>query len=175
MEGDLMTLCCEPVLSRRVVAGLGAGLFAASLLPWPADAAEVDALAFSCIDFRLVDAAVKFFDGDIHPKDYDLLALAGASLGAVSPKFPSSNDAFWNHVDIAKSLHHIKKVVVLDHRDCGAYKVAFGKAFAAEHNAETVQHKSMMLQLKTALAQKHPELASEFYLMALDGTAEKIA
>jgi carbonic anhydrase len=164
-----------PALTRRGFGSIGAGALACGALAWPARAAEVDALAFSCIDFRLVDAAVKFFDGDIHPKDYDLLALAGASLGAVSPKFPSSNAAFWNHVDIAKSLHHIKKVVVLDHRDCGAYKVAFGKEFAAEHNAETAQHKSMMLQLKAALAQKHPELASEFYLMALDGTAEKIA
>ena len=169
-----MAVFSEPIVSRRSVARLGAGLCAASLLPWPARAAEVDALAFSCIDFRLVDAAVKFFDTTVKPKDYDILALAGASLGAVSPKFPSSNAAFWNHVDIAKSLHHIKKVVVLDHRDCGAYKVAFGKAFAAEHNAETAQHKSMMQQLKTALAQKHPDLASEFYLMALDGTAEKV-
>jgi carbonic anhydrase len=164
----------EPVLTRRGIAAIGGALCAASLLPWPAHAAEVDALAFSCIDFRLVDSAVKFFDADIRPKDYDLLALAGASLGAVSAKFPSSNAAFWNHVDIAKSLHHIKKVVVLDHRDCGAYKVAFGKEFAAEHNAETAQHKEMMMQLKAALAEKHPELASEFYLMALDGTAEKI-
>jgi carbonic anhydrase len=162
-------------LTRRGFAGFGGALLAAAIAPLPARAAEVEALAFSCIDFRLVDAAVKFFDGDIHPRDYDLLALAGASLGAVSAKFPSSNAAFWNHVDIAKSLHHIKKVVVLDHRDCGAYKVAFGKQFAAEHNAETAQHKSMMLQLKAALTQKHPELSSEFYLMALDGTAERLA
>jgi carbonic anhydrase len=165
---------CGRVLTRRGFAGLSCATFAASLLSWPARAAEIEALAFSCIDFRLVDAAVKFFDTDIRPKDYDLLALAGASLGAVSAKFPSSNAAFWNHVDIAKSLHHIKKVVVLDHRDCGAYKVAFGKEFAAEHNAETAQHKEMMAQLKASLAKKHPDLASEFYLMALDGTAEKI-
>jgi len=174
MPEDPVGIPHESILSRRSIAVSGGALCAACLLPWPVRAAEVDALAFSCIDFRLVSEAVKFFDTDIRPKDYDLLALAGASLGAVSPKFPSSNAAFWNHVEIAKSLHHIKKVVVLDHRDCGAYKVAFGKEFAAEHNAETAQHKSMMLQLKGALAQKHPELASEFYLMALGGTAEKI-
>lgn len=164
----------RPVLTRRGVAGFGGGLLAAAVAPLPVRAAAVEALAFSCIDFRLVDAAVKFFDHAAGAKDYDLLALAGASLGAVSPKFPASNAAFWNHVEIAKSLHHIKKVVVLDHRDCGAYKVAFGKAFAAEHDGETAQHKSTMLQLKAALARKHPDLASEFFLMALDGTAEKI-
>lgn len=169
-----MGACQEAGLTRRSFVALGGGL-CATLLPRPARAAQTEALAFSCIDFRLVDAAVKFFDRVVHPKDYDLLALAGASLGAVSPKFPSTNTAFWDHVEIAKSLHHIRKVVVLDHRDCGAYKIAFGKEFAAEHDAETAQHKTAILQLKAALAQRHPDLASEFYLMGLDGTAEKIA
>lgn len=160
-------------LSRRSFGLIGASAFAGGLVR-VANAGSIAALAFSCIDYRLVDDGVKFFDGDIGAKDYDILALAGASLGAVSPKFPASNAAFWDHVGIAKSLHHIKKVVVLDHRDCGAYKVAFGKDFAAEHDAETAQHKGMMQQLKTALSQKHPDLASEFYLMALDGRAERI-
>ncbi|HEX4533489.1 MAG TPA: carbonic anhydrase [Rhizomicrobium sp.] len=139
-----------------------------------AHAAEIQALAFSCIDYRLVDDTVRFLDGHIQPKEYDILALAGASLGAVSAKFPSSNAAFWDHVDIAKSLHHIKKVVVVDHRDCGAYKVAFGKDFAAAHDAETTQHRNVMMELKAALAKKHPDLGSELYLMSLDGKAEPI-
>jgi carbonic anhydrase len=161
-------------LSRRHFGFLASAALGLSLIPRIARAAEIEALAFSCIDYRLVDSAVKFFDTNEKPQDYDLLALAGASLGAVSPVFPSSNEAFWNHVDIAKSLHHIKKVVVLDHRDCGAYKVAFGKDYASEHAAETAQHKGVMEKLKAQLAQKHPDLGSEFYLMALDGKAERI-
>ena len=104
-----------------------------------------------------------------------LEALAdAASLAAVSPKFPKANAAFWDQLAISKELHHIKKVILLDHRDCGAYKVAFGKEFAAGHNAETAQHKSVMESLKVALAQMHPDLGAEFYLMALDGKAERI-
>ncbi len=166
-------MCKHQGLSRRQFGALAAGT-GLSLLPNIVRAAEIEALAFSCIDFRLVDSAVKFFDANEQPKDYDLLALAGASLGAVSPVFPSSNEAFWSHVDIARSLHHIKKVVVLDHRDCGAYKVAFGKDYASEHDAETAQHKIEMEKLKAQLARKHPDLASEYYLMSLDGTAERI-
>lgn len=154
--------------------GLLAGAVGLTLLPRAGRAAEIEALAFSCIDYRLVDDAVKFFDRQEGAHQFDILALAGASLGAVSPSFPSSNAAFWNHVDIAKSLHHIKKVIVLDHRDCGAYKVAFGKDYASEHGAETAQHKAEMLKVKALLAKKHPDLASEYYLMALDGTAERI-
>ncbi len=105
---------------------------------------------------------------------YDQISLAGASLAAVSSKFLSSNAAFWDHVVIAKQLHHIKRVVVVDHRDCGAYKVVYGKDFAGADGPETAQHKSVMQSLRAELARRHPDLASDFYLMALDGRVEKI-
>ena len=136
--------------------------------------APVTALAITCIDYRLVDDAVRFFDARKMTNDYDQVSLAGASLAAVSDKFPSSNAAFWDHVGIAKQLHHIKKVIVVDHRDCGAFKVAYGKDYKGEGAAETGQHKAVMEEVKARLAKLHPDLASEFYLMALDGTAERI-
>lgn len=162
-------------ISRRNFALTMLGTAGLTALPLAARAAgNVAALALTCIDFRLVDDATRFFDGMHLTNDYDQVSLAGASLAAVSGKFPSSNAAFWDHVGIAKTLHHIKKVIVLDHRDCGAYKVAFGNDFAAETAAETAQHKSVMQKMQAALNQKHPDLGSEFYLMALDGKAERI-
>lgn len=165
----------DVAISRRGVAALFAGAAAITLLPLRARAAgPVEALGLTCIDVRLVDDAVRFFAQLGLANDYDEVALAGASLAAVSPKFPSANSAFWDQLAIAKDLHHIKKVVVLDHRDCGAYKVAFGKDYAGEPAAETAQHKTVMMSLQTAMTQMHPDLTSEFYLMALDGTAERI-
>ncbi len=161
-------------ISRRGFAGFALGAAAFSAFPFTARAAEVEALALTCIDYRLVDDAVRFFDRLHLRNDYDQVSLAGASLAAVSPAFPSSNAAFWDHVNIARELHHIKKVIVIDHRDCGAFKVAFGDKFAAAHDAETEQHKQVMLEAQAMLKQKHPELASEFYLMALDGKARRL-
>ncbi len=74
----------------------------------------------------------------------------------------------------AKQLHAIKKVILVDHRDCGAYKVAFGKDYKGEGAAETAQHKQVMEKLKAEMAKKHPDLQTEFYLMALDGKAERV-
>ena len=161
-------------LSRRQVGLLVAGAGGLIFMPHRAHAREVEALALTCMDYRLIDDAVRFFDGIHLTNDYDEVSLAGAALAAVSPKFPSSNAAFWDHVVIARQLHHVKKVVLLDHRDCGAYKVAFGKDYAGEKNAETAQHKTVMLEAQAMLKQKHPDLASEFYLMALDGKADRI-
>ena len=146
----------------------------AGLAPTAASAATVTALAVTCIDYRLVDDATRFFDAHKMTNDYDQVSLAGASLAAVSDKFPSSNAAFWDHVGIAKQLHHIRKVIVVDHRDCGAFKVAYGDAFKGDDAGETAQHKVVMEQVKAKLARLHPDLSSEFWLMGLDGQAERI-
>lgn len=165
---------CDCKIDRRSLGKLLAGAGAAAL-PGAAQAATVTALAITCIDYRLVDDAVTFFNSEKHLKgDYDEVSLAGASLAAVSDKFPSSNAAFWDHIGIAKTLHHIKKVIVVDHRDCGAFKVAFGKDFKADHDGETSQHKAVMEQVKAKLAKTHPDLASEFYIMSLDGKTERL-
>jgi hypothetical protein len=162
-------------IDRRGLGTLLLGALGAGLLPGIARASHtVTALGVTCIDFRLVDDAVKFFDGKHLTNDYDQLSLAGASLAAVSDKFPSANAAFWDQLAIAKELHDIKEVILLDHRDCGAYKVAFGEAFKGEGAGEAAQHKAVMEQVKAKLAATHPELASQFYLMALDGTAERL-
>jgi hypothetical protein len=165
---------CMHTLDRRALAKLLAGIAGASLVPFAVGAATVTALGVTCIDYRLVDDAVRFFDARHLTKEYDHLSLAGASLAAVSDKFPSSNAAFWDHINIAKQLHHIRQLIVVDHRDCGAYKVAFGKDYKGEGAGETAQHKSVMEQVKTKLAATHPDLESEFYLMALDGTTERV-
>ena len=165
---------CECKIDRRNLAKLLAGAAGAAAIPGGTQAATVTALAVTCIDYRLVDDAVHFFDHQKMTNDYDQVSLAGASLAAVSDKFPSSNAAFWDHIGIAKQLHHIRRVIVVYHRDCGAYKVAFGKDYKADAAGETAQHKTVMEQVKARLAKAHPDLESEFYLMALDGKAERV-
>jgi pimeloyl-ACP methyl ester carboxylesterase len=51
---------------------------------------------------------------------YDHFVLVGASLGAL---VASWLDVLIKHIEAALLLkHHIKKIVILDHRDCGAYR-----------------------------------------------------
>ena len=164
---------CTDTNRRQLLGALGSGL-AVGLVASEAKGATVTALGITCIDYRLVDDAVHFFDSHKLTKDYDQVSLAGASLAAVSAKFPSSNAAFWDHIGIAITLHHIKKVIMIDHRDCDAYKVAFGKDYTADHAGERAQHKAVMEEVKAKLAKLHPELQSEFYLMALDGKTERV-
>ena len=140
----------------------------------PALAEGTDALLLNCIDYRLVGDVTRYMDGRGMTDRYDQVALAGASLGIASDKFPAWAETFWQHLDIAIQLHHVHQVIALDHRDCGAYKVALGQDFAKYPEAELAVHAQHLLQFRDLVKLKQPALDVELLLMALDGSVEVI-
>ena len=85
-------------------------------------------LLVSCVDFRLRDETEKFMRNDLKLlDDYDEISIAGASLALQEPGHPHWRQTLLETIEILKSLHHIKRVILLDHRECGAYKLVFGK------------------------------------------------
>lgn len=130
-------------ISRRGFGAMtlaGAGL---TLMPLRAAVAAdvvLEALCIMCIDYRLVDSAVEFFDTDPRGPGrtkYDLVALAGASLaGTRGGLFTPTQPGFWQQVYAARKLHNIKRVIVLDHMDCGAFKTVYGANITPEQEHE---------------------------------------
>jgi carbonic anhydrase len=55
---------------------------------------------------------------------YDQLILAGASLGVVLNE--GWRHTFMDQLEFAIEHHHVSQVLILDHRDCGAYKHFLG-------------------------------------------------
>lgn len=173
-DHDAHGSCCQAgQLARRGFLKMalvgGAVATAGSALPFvPAQAGgTAEALLLSCMDYRLVDDIVRYMDGRGMTNQYDHVVLAGASLGATSEKL-NWGKTFWDHLDVAIKLHHIRKVIVLDHKDCGAYRVVFGRDFKGED--ETAIHREQLNALKAAITAKHPDLAVELLIMDLDGS-----
>ena len=99
---------------------------------------------------------------------------AGASLGALTDKYPAWNKTFWDHLEVSIALHHVKRVILLDHRDCGAYKVILNTDLAKDPETETAAHGLHLKKLEALINQKYPDLAVETLLMALDGSVETV-
>ena len=84
---------------------------------------EADALLLTCMDFRFFLTIAEMMKGI----KYDHVILAGAALGVVVknptclPDKARWQQTFFDHLELAIALHKIKKVIVLEHRDCGAY------------------------------------------------------
>ena len=76
-------------------------------------------------------------------------------------------------MQVAIDLHGIHKVVVIDHRDCGAYKVILGKDLT-DPKQEFEAHAAQMRSLRQDINQRHPKLEVALHLMALDGTVETV-
>ena len=133
-------------LSRRRFAGLaafGAGL---SILPMRALAQTSKAagplfLGVMCIDYRYVNNALAVFNREAGSGNYDEVALAGAALAANSSwAFPNETPGFLEQLAVARSLHpDISRVIVLDHMECGAYKVTFGNMTPAQERAKHIE------------------------------------
>jgi carbonic anhydrase len=149
-----------------------AALAVLSAAAWAAG--HTEALLLSCMDYRLVDDTEKYMSSRGLRDKYDHVILAGASLGATSDKKPAWNQTFWEHLDVAIALHHIEKVIVLDHRDCGAYKVLLGEDFSKDAKKELAVHEEHLKALRAKILEKYPKLQVELGLMSLDGKVKKL-
>ncbi len=160
-------------MGRRGMLGLAAGLLGVATLGRGAQASDgsvYDSMLLTCIDPRFVTPAAKWMDGQHLNGKYSHFSFAGASVGVVAPSFVSWAPAFWDNLATSIQLHGIKRVMVVNHRDCGAAKIAYGAAAVATPELETALHRKVFAEFTGQLAQRQPKMGIGGGLMALDGT-----
>ncbi|MFL6230679.1 MAG: carbonic anhydrase [Pyrinomonadaceae bacterium] len=135
---------------------------------------QAEALLLSCMDFRLIDKTSRYMAASGLKEKYDHVVLAGAALGAVTEKYPEWNKTFWDHLALAIDLHKIHEVIILDHRDCGAYKLILGEDFSKDPKKETDAHTVRLKLLKKLIEGKYEKLKVELLLMDLAGKVEHV-
>jgi hypothetical protein len=130
-------------------------------------------LALSCIDYRLFDSTVDLLKDRSCVSAFDQTILAGASLGYNQHKYHHWKPTFLNHVDLAIKLHDIKKIVVIDHDDCGAYHLFYPDT-KDDLDLERHYHIKNIKKIIRKLKRKYPDMIYSGYLLHLDGSAEQI-
>jgi carbonic anhydrase len=100
---------------------------------------------------------------------YSQFVIAGAAIGVVAEPFKDWHKAFWDNLATSIQLHSIKRVIAIDHRDCGAAKIAYGADKVANPAVETETHRTAMADFRNQVSQRHPELKVETGLMAVNG------
>jgi carbonic anhydrase len=173
--------CCGDLLRgafsrRRFIAGAAAG-GAMLALPSLALAAEgqYDAMVLSCIDPRVQDPVHQFMGRRKLTGKFSQFVVAGAAIGVVAPSFKDWQKTFWDNLATSVQLHRIQRIIAIDHRDCGAAKIAYGDAAVAKRDAETETHRKALAEFRKQVGERQPGLAVETGLMALDGWVEIFA
>lgn len=154
---------------------LGAGAAIVSVASPSRASGKAKALMLSCMDYRLTDDLVAQMNKNGMHDEYDHIVLAGASLGVVADELSGWRPAFWDQLDLAVKLHGIEEVIVIDHRDCGAYKLIKGEEAVATPDLETAVHTETIRSFATLVRNAYPDLAVSGHLMALDGSVETVS
>jgi carbonic anhydrase len=173
--------CCSGALRatfdrRRFLRGAGAAglLLAAPGFAAAAPKYKFEAMLLSCIDPRFQKPVFRTMTQRGLTNRYSQFTVAGASVGVVAPAFEQWHKTFWDNLGASVELHSITKVVAINHRDCGAAKIAYGKEKLATRDSETEVHRAAMAEFRKQMAEKQPKLVVETYLMALGGKMEKL-
>lgn len=168
--------CCTPALGRRSLFA-ASGLLAGAALMSRAraeDGTKYEAMLLTCIDPRFVTPVFKWMDARGLNGKYSRFGVAGAAVGTVAPSFKAWHPAFWDNLGASIQLHQIERVIVVNHRDCGAAAIAYGSQSIATREAETALHQKVFGEFKEQLAARQPLMQLEGALMALDGSVDTL-
>ena len=108
------------------------------------------AMVLSCMDPRFQPIVYNYLKKKKLIGKYSAFTIAGSAIGVTAGKFKKWHRTFWDNIDTSIKLHKIKKLIVINHRDCGAAKIINGKKEFSSIN-ETKVHKNSFQKIKKKL------------------------
>ena len=85
---------------------------------------KYEAMVLSCIDPRFQSKVHKYLKNKKLTGKFSSFTIAGAGIGVTHKKFKKWHSTFWDNFDTSIKLHKINKLIVINHQDCGAAKIA---------------------------------------------------
>jgi carbonic anhydrase len=131
------------------------------------------AMVLSCMDPRFQPIVYNYLKKKKLIGKYSAFTIAGSAIGVTAGKFKKWHMTFWDNIDTSIKLHKIKKLIVINHRDCGAAKIINGKKEFNRVN-ETKIHKNSFLKLRKLFRKKYPKLTIELKLISLNQKVENL-
>src|SRR5438105_3622442 len=127
------------------------------IVPKASKAAGVPVLLLQCMDSRYPHRTIQTMDSEGLRGKYDQLILAGASLGVVHKE--QWQITFLDQLGFAIKEHGVSQVLILDHRDCGAYKKLLVPGVGPEDpKKEKEAHIKICKQAIRVIRRKFPQL-----------------
>ena len=127
---------------------------------------KYEAMVLSCIDPRFQAKVFNHLKRKKLTGKYSSFTIAGAAIGVTHKKFKKWHSTFWDNLETSIKLHKISKLIVLNHKDCGAAKIA-NKKKQFNSLIENKIHKESFINLKKKLKKKHPNLKVSFKTLSM--------
>ena len=127
---------------------------------------KYEAMVLSCMDPRFQPKVYRYFKGKKLTGKYSSFTIAGAAIGVTHKKFKKWHSTFIDNLSTSIKLHKINKLIVINHRDCGAAKIVNGKKKFTSI-IENKIHKDSFKVIKKILNKKFPKLKISFKILSL--------
>ena len=123
---------------------------------------DCDTLVITCIDYRFAVANQEFANDTLGLRDnYDHISIPGSIYNLVNPE---TRSLLFSKFALSVSMHLINRVVIVSHRDCGAY------GGSATFGSEIAEYETLTADLKMArelFLEKYPTLKVDLFLESL--------
>ena len=127
---------------------------------------KYEAMVLSCMDPRFQPKVYKYLKTKKLTGKYSAFTIAGAAIGVTHKKFKKWHSTFIDNLSTSIKLHKIKKIIVINHKDCGAAKIVNGKK-KFNSTIENKIHKDSFEKIKKVLTKKYPYLKVNFKILSL--------
>tara|TARA_B100001123_G_scaffold379681_1_gene448782 strand:+ start:331 stop:726 length:396 start_codon:yes stop_codon:yes gene_type:complete len=127
---------------------------------------KYEAMVLSCMDPRFQPKVYKYLKAKKLTGKYSAFTIAGGAIGVTHKKFKKWHSTFIDNLSTSIKLHKIKKIIVINHKDCGAAKIANGKN---KFNSiiENKIHRESFKRIKKVLKNRFPTLKINFKILSL--------
>ena len=114
-------------------------------------------MVLSCIDPRFQTKVYNYLKNKKLIGKYSSFTIAGAGIGVTHNKFKKWHKTFWDNLDVSIKLHKISRLIVINHEDCGAAKIANNKK---KFNSliERKIHNESFKNIKEIIIKRYPYL-----------------
>tara|TARA_B100000131_G_scaffold287167_1_gene297606 strand:- start:51 stop:452 length:402 start_codon:yes stop_codon:yes gene_type:complete len=127
---------------------------------------KYEAMVLSCIDPRFQKSVHRYLSKKKLTGKFSAFTIAGGSIGVTNNKFKKWHSTFWENLETSINLHKISKLIVINHKDCGAAKIVnSNKKFNS--SIENKIHKTSFKKLKQNLKKKFPKVKVFFKIISL--------
>ena len=130
------------------------------------------AMVLSCIDPRFQQLVHNHLKKKRLIGKYSAFTIAGSAIGVTHKKFKQWHKTFYDNLETSIQLHKIEKLIVINHKDCGAAKIANSKKIFNPANEKKI-HKDSFSKIKKQIKKRYPKLKVELNLISLDGKVTK--
>ena len=129
------------------------------------------AMVLSCMDPRFQPIVYNYLKKKKLIGKYSAFTIAGSAIGVTASKFKKWHKVFWENFDTSIKLHNIKKLIIINHRDCGAAKIINRKKIFS-NDIETNIHRDSLQKIKKLFKKKYPRLSIELNIISLNKKVE---